>query len=104
MSTVLPLAALLTEMPIEALPLVRVIAVSGAGAILTVATSPRVTGCVAAVVAPAAPAATASAEAAALADDAPDEPADEAAAVAADGSTRSSSAFSVCAFALTVMG
>ena len=34
MSTVLPLLALLTEMPMEASPLVRVIAVSGAGAML----------------------------------------------------------------------
>ncbi len=48
MSTVLPLLALLTEMPIEASPLVRVIAVSGAGAILTVATSPRRMGACAA--------------------------------------------------------
>ncbi len=48
MSTVLPLAALLTEMPIEGSPLVRVIAVSGAGAILTVATSPRRMGACAA--------------------------------------------------------
>ena len=90
-------------MPIEASPLVRVIAVSGAGAILTVATSPRVTGCGAAVVAPAAAAATASAEAAAPRTDRTRRRA-AAAAVAADGSTRSSSAFSVCAFALTVMG
>src|SRR5450759_2135492 len=43
MSTVLPLLDLLTEMPMDGLPFVRVTAVSGAGAILTVATSPRVT-------------------------------------------------------------
>ncbi len=103
MSTVLPLLDLLTEMPIEALPLVRVMAVSGAGAILTVATSPSVTGRAAAGAAPlAAAAAIASAVAEAPAAEPPGDAA--AAAVAVDGSTRLSSACSVCAFAVTVMG
>src|SRR5664279_2075913 len=49
MSTVLPLDDLLTEMPIDDLPLVRVTAVRGAGAMRTVATWPSVIGAAAAV-------------------------------------------------------
>ena len=43
MSTVLPLADLLTEMPTDGSPFVRVTAVCGAGATLTSAMSPSVT-------------------------------------------------------------
>ena len=102
MSTVLPLLALLIEMPMDALPLVRVTAVRGAGAIFTVATSPSLTGWAASVAgaaADAAPAAAAAADPEAAA-----EVALAAAAVADDGSTRSSMAFTVSAEASTVMG
>ena len=103
MSTVLPVLALLTEMPTVALPLVRVMAVSGAGAIFTVATSPRRTGACA--VASVDPAAVAAVPAARAPEAAPaDAPPMAAADACADGRTRSSSAFSVAAVALTVMG
>lgn len=88
MSTVLPLEALLMEMPIDDLPLVRVTAVSGAGAMRTSAIWPRVTGRPAAL-APVAP------------------PTDVAAlmAVASAGAITSfSMASTVCARALTVIG
>ena len=110
MSTVLPLLDLLTEMPTDASPLVRVIAVSGAGAIFTVATSPRRTGPPVEVVAPP-PAAAATASAVAPAEPAapaaapPDAVGPVAAEAALEGaSTSCSSSFSVSAFALTVMG
>ena len=105
MSTVLPLLALLTEMPTEASPLVRVMAVSGAGAILTSATSPSLTVCryLSAAASPAAAAAIASASAGTA--EAPVAAAAPAADAALEGaSTSCSSAFSVSAFALTVMG
>ncbi len=113
MSTVLPLLALLIEMPMDAWPLVRVTAVSGAGPIATSATSPSLTGSAPAVAAADAAEAAEAADAPAVdapaapavAPAAPAEPAVVAAAAAeAGGRTRSSIAFSVCAEALTVTG
>src|SRR5674536_86159 len=83
MSTVLPVLDLLTEMPMDDLPFVRVTAVSGAGAILTVATSPRVTGV--AVTAEVVEPLVAPVDAAPSADDVAADGLIDAAAVAADG-------------------
>ena len=106
MSTVLPLLALLTEMPTEASPLVRVMAVSGAGAILTSATSPRLMGC-RLLAAPAEPAAAAAMRVGLGRDgrSAGRRGSRARGRRALEGaSTSCSSAFSVSALALTVMG